>query len=171
MNAALKKAYDLEKKGLEFYIDMAVKIKNALARRTLFYLAEEEIKHMMKIDDVVAALDKEGKWPQAEVGPQFSDIEISLKAFFEKTGKAAFAENRDNAWMISKAMEFERASYEFYAELANKAGSENEKRFYAELKAQEEEHYEALENVYHYLTDTGDWFGKEESRVWNWMNL
>ncbi len=170
MNIALRKSYELERKGLEFYISSAIKSKNALVKKTLFSLAEEEIKHMMKIDEILLSLDSAGKWPGAEISPKGSDIEIAIKEFFEKTNKEILNENRDNVDLVKKAMEFERVSFELYDELSKEAESNIEKRFYEELKRQEEVHYDALENVYYYLTKTGDWFGKDESNVWNWMN-
>ena len=69
------------------------------------------------------------------------------------------------------AIRLERDSYVFYADLAKKAASDAERRFFEELMKQEEAHYEALKNVNYYLTNTGDWFGKDESKAWNWMNL
>ena len=48
MDTALHRAYELEKKGMEFYIESAIKSKNALARRTLFSLAQEESRQEKK---------------------------------------------------------------------------------------------------------------------------
>ena len=150
MNASLAKSYELEKKGLEFYISSAINSKNVLARKTLFSLAQEEIKHMIKIDEIALSIDNDGKWPDTATSFEASDIEISIKDFFDRTKKENMS-GSDNAAAIKKAMEFERKSYELYSELSKKARSDNEKRFYDELKKQEEEHYEALDNVYHYL--------------------
>lgn len=171
MNVAVKKAYELEREGLEFYIRSAIKSINALVKKTLFSLAQDEIKHMMKIDEVSLSLDANGKWPGEETGFKCSGIEIAIKEFFAKTAREIFNENRDNADVIKTAMEFERKSFELYEDLGKKAQSDSEKIFYEELKKQEEMHYDALENVYSYLTKTGDWFGRDESNVWNWMNL
>ncbi len=170
MNAALKKSYDLERKGLEFYIESAANCNNALARRTLFSLAQEEIKHMMKIDDISLAIEGNGRWPDHGADGTESDIEALIRSFFENTGKEIIGEGRDNADVIKKAMELERQSFELYTDLQKKASDGAEKSFYGELVRQEKEHYAALENVYYYLTRTGDWFEKEESNVWSWMN-
>jgi rubrerythrin len=169
MNAILNKSYDLERRGLDFYISSAVKSGNLLVKRTLFSLAQEEIQHMMKIDEISSTIDNDGKWP--DTGFKASDIEISIKDFFEKVKLAISKAGKDEADVIKEAMEFERKSYELYSDLENKGSSDNEKYFYGQLKKQEEKHYEALENVYHYLSRTGDWFEREESKAWNWMNL
>ena len=169
MNTALAKSYDLERRGLDFYISSAVKCGNPLAKRTFFSLAQEEIQHMMKIDEISSAIDKGGGWP--DTGFKASDIEISIKDFFEKAKPASSAADKDSAAVVKEAMEFERKSYELYSDLEKKGSSENEKRFYEQLKQQENKHYEALENVYYYLSKTGNWFEQEESKAWNWMNL
>lgn len=171
MNEALNKAYDLEKKGLEFYLKYAMASKNALVRRTIFSLAQAEINHIMKIDEISLAIAKGGQWPAGGTAVPSSDIEAKIKEFFGSAGKEILRKDSDNAAVLLEAMRFERDSYNFYEDLAAKAGSEAEKRFYEELKKQEESHYEALENVHYYLTATGDWFGKDEAKVWNWMNL
>ena len=171
MNAALKKSYELEKKGLEFYVSSAVKCQNALAKRTLFSLAQEEIKHMMKIDDISLAVGQGKKWRDVETRLKTSDIEMEIKTFFGKTGKEILGSDKDNSVILKKAMEFERQSYELYSELSAKSDQPEEKSFYDELKGQEKEHFAALENAYYYLTKTGDWFEKEESGVWGWMSL
>jgi len=171
MNTALKRAYELERKGLEFYITLVRKSKNVLARRTLMSLAREEIGHMMKIDEISLSLDGSGKWTGVEIAFTGSDIEIGIKGFFEQADKDALLESRDNADLIKKAMEFERKSYELYDGLSKKAPSDTEKRFYDELRKQEEAHFDALQNVFYYLTKTGDWFENDESNVWSWMNL
>ena len=171
MNAALKKAYELERKGLEFYINSAGNSNNALVKRAIFSLAKEEIAHMIKIDEISSSLDASGKWIDEETGFKSSDIEIEIKKFFEKTGKEILDKNRDNSDLVKKAMDFERKSYELYDDLSKKAGSDIERRFYDELKKQEESHFDALQNVYYYLTKTGDWFEKNESNVWSWMSL
>ena len=169
MNAALVRSYDLERRGLDFYLSSATKCRNILAKRALFSLAQEEIQHMMKIDEILSVIDKNENWPDA--GFKASDIEISIRDFFEKTKVAASAPDKDSVAVIKEAMEFEKKSYELYSDLENKGSSENEKRFYSQLRQQEGAHYEALENVYYYLSKTGDWFGQEESKAWNWMNL
>ena len=171
MNTALKKAYDLERKGLDAYIDLAAMSKNALARKTLFSLASAEIEHMMKIDDIAFSMDKKEPWASAETSFKASDIEIKIKDFFVNTKKEALDQSSDDAGIIKKAMDFERKSYELYSDLSKKAGSDAERRFYKAMMKQEELHYDALENVNYYLTRTGDWFCHEESKRWNWMNI
>lgn len=170
MNSALSRAYELEKKGLEFYIKSAIETKNALARRTLFSLAQEEIKHMMKVDEISFALGNTDKRPDtAALGSE--SIEKSIKEFFDNTGKENIEKDKEATHIIEEAMEFEKKSYELYSELSKKASPGTEREFYIELMNQEREHCDALDNVYYYLMDTGDWFEKEESRSWNWMNM
>ena len=169
MNSVLAKSYDLERRGLDFYISSAVKCVNTVAKRTLFSLAQEEIGHMIKIDEILSAINKNGEWPAP--GFKSSDIEISIRDFFDKAKPIVAKADKDSAAIVKEAMEFERKSYELYSDLEKKGSSENEKRFYGQLRQQEEKHYEALENVFYYLSKTGDWFEQEESKAWNWMNL
>jgi rubrerythrin len=171
MNASLKKAYELEVKGLEFYVSKAAVVVNPLARRTLLSLAQAEISHMLKIDEISAEIDKTGKWPAQDTAIKFSDIEMSVKEYFQKAGKTVIDADKGGSDIIKEAMEFERISHDLYSSLNERATMEPEKRLYAALRDQETEHFAALENVYYYLTSSGDWFAREESKAWNWMNL
>lgn len=171
MNTALARAYELEKKGLTFYINSLNDSENLLVRRTIYSLAKDEISHMIKIDDISLSLDASKKWTKEDAGFNGSDIEIAIKKYFDRTDKTLFEQNKDNVAVIKSAIEFERQSYEFYDDLSKKVASDKEKRFYDELKKQEEGHFDALQNVYYYLTKTGDWFENDESNVWSWMNL
>lgn len=171
MNPSLRGSYDIERKGIEFYIDAAVPCTNPVARRTLFSLAIEEVRHMMKIDEIALELDRSGAWPAQDEAGAPSALESSVREIFEQaTTELLEKDDRDNAKVIKRAMEFERKTYDIYADLRKGATDAHEQEFFARMMAQEEAHYEALENVYHYLDHTGDWFEREESKAWGWMN-
>jgi rubrerythrin len=67
-------------------------------------------------------------------------------------------------------MDMEWYSYKMYEKLWKEAVDGPEKDFFKQLMAEETKHYEALSNVYAYMTNNGDWLERSESETWNWMN-
>ncbi len=68
-------------------------------------------------------------------------------------------------------MEMEKKGIKAYNDFLNQTDNEAEKKFFVRLIEEEKKHLEALENVYSYITATGDWLKDEESKTWNWMNI
>ena len=92
-----------------------------------------------------------------------------IKEFFKATDKESLRKDLGNVDAMKVALEIERKSYDLYAELIKDAGNASEREFLAALKSEEQQHMDALDNVYYYLTDPEMWFASDESRVWNWM--
>jgi len=108
-------------------------------------------------------------WPEIPER-KMSEIEEEMKKIFERLDQKAREEGLDNLKGYRLAIEFEKKGYEMYTRFSETAGSEREKRFFAALAEEEEKHLEALDNVYHFLTESEDWLTVEESKVWNWMS-
>lgn len=157
-----KKAISFEKKGVSMYLHAADQTNNPLARRLFYSLAIEEIEHITWIEDQL---------PQ--VSPESSEgvIEEKVKAVFASLREKEIRKDSDNVAALEKAMEMEKQGRDLYQSLRDEATTEDEKDFFRRLVVEEEKHLTSLENVYHYLTDSSDWFHSTESQTWNWMNL
>ena len=68
------------------------------------------------------------------------------------------------------AMHLEPDSIDLYASFAAESTDVSETTFFQGLEKEEVNHLTALQNVYHYLQHTSDWFESTESETWNWMN-
>jgi rubrerythrin len=167
VKADLQAAISLEEKGHIFYKEAASKAGNPLTKKLFSVLAEQELEHKKRIQEIF-----EGIKQNAEVGSIESNImEDSIKEIFKTFSK----EVREN-WTLDitdaykHAMEFERESAEMYKNLSENSTEKWESDFFLSLEKEENDHFTAIENVYNYLEHSSDWFESEESKTWNWMN-
>lgn len=161
MENMINYAKEIEKEGANFYIELALKADHLLTKKLLYTLSKQEIEHLEAIEEFLTLGKYEIKYE--------SKIEDEMKKFFSDIKEKSKIETQLNGYEV--ALELEKKSYLLYEKFYNSAKNEQEKKLYEFLMNQERQHIEAIVNVYSYLSETGDWFQKEESRIWNWMNL
>lgn len=167
---SLEFALDFEIKGTKMYLDFAVKTKNLLGKQLFYSLAGQEIEHAKRVDEMYEQL--KNNTSAAVLLPQsLPPVEQALKEFFLKAKKINLKKNTDNIQGYELAMEMERKGYKAYKGFYNNADNESEKKFFQQLMKEENGHLVSLQNVYFYLTKSGDWMQEDESKVWSWMNL
>lgn len=166
---SLKEALEFERKGSEFYIKLGVETEQVLAKNLFFSLAKQEIDHIIRIEEIFGSIQRSSSWPQV-FSKETNEIEGAIRRVFERLDRAARDEKLDNVKGYELAIDFERRGYEMYKNLSAKAADDNEKRFFAALAEEESKHLEALDNVYHFLTESDDWLATDESKAWNWMS-
>ncbi|KYO65847.1 ferritin-like domain-containing protein [Thermovenabulum gondwanense] len=167
MNEIYKKAIEFERKGFEFYKEIAEKMNQPLAKRLFESLAEQEKEHIHFIEDIY----EKGNF---EIGiaelKQINKMEEDIKKVFFEIDKEKRKAPLDHIEGYKLAMELEKKGYEMYKDFAkNSIGKEKE--FFETLMEQEKQHFESLNNVYRYLSESEIWYSEEESKVWNWMNM
>ena len=168
----LSVALDYENEGLDFYSKAATRSTNALSRRLFRTLAGQEIEHAKRIEDIYNLLEQGKRLPTREKLKRIGghvELEKDIKEFFKTTDKASLRDDIGNVEAMKVALEIEKKSYDLYSELLEEARNASEREFLSALKKEEQEHMDALDNVYYYLTDPEMWFSSDESRVWNWM--
>ncbi|MCB4791641.1 MAG: ferritin family protein [Elusimicrobia bacterium] len=166
----LKFAHEFELKGLNFYLRYAFKTKNMLAKELFYNLAKKEIEHAQKIDGLYAEAQKISSTKiDLRMGP--SDIEKDLKDFFKNQVKKELKKGALDIAGYKTALNMEKKSIDIYIKMKEQAETPAKKKFFELLANEEEDHYNALDNVLRYLTGTGDWLQEDESKTWNWMNI
>lgn len=166
---SLEFALDFEIKGTKLYLDLAVKTKNMLGKQLFYSLAGQEIEHAKRIDEIYGEL-KTNKTTEPVLPQILPSMEQVLKEFFSKAKNTNLKKDADNIPGYELAMEMEKKGYKAYKDFYNNAENESEKKFFQQLMKEENEHLISLQNVYFYLTKSGDWLQEDESKVWSWMN-
>ncbi len=165
---AVNGAINFERKGVSFYMELAAQTENRLGRRLFYTLAKEEVEHILIIDDIRRRLDRGEK----------ADQELDLKTTIEEQMKEYFGafnpeqmqeKSMSNLDGYEMAMEIENRGYEMYDRFLQEATEERAQEFFKKMKEEEKRHFEALQNVYYYLTNRDHWHSESESAVWNWM--
>jgi rubrerythrin len=169
MPQALRAALKLETKGSAFYLKMSARTGNLLAKRLFDQLALQEVEHIGRINEVYAALSRGQSWPKVTPGRALR-LEAEMRRIFPRLAGGRVREKLDNVSGMKVALDMEWYSYKMYQKLSASAPEGPEKQFFGLIMKEESKHYEALSNVYAYLTDNGDWLERSESGTWNWMN-
>jgi len=157
-------ALAFERKGASVYEDLSRRSEQPLAKELFGMLAEDERKHERYFQRLA-----EGQGLPTETVQASSGLEARVKEAFGRLG-ANTRHATGKAEGLQAALQLERDSYNFYRKNAPSAPDAKTALFYQALMAQELEHFEALDNILHYLSATGDWLMEDESQRWNWMS-
>ncbi len=163
----LEAAIKLEEDGRKFYLKTSKEAKNVLASRLLASLADEELKHIERITELHDGLKEDKRWADFKK-PISKGAKAKMRLVFKPlsaTEKVHLKRDPSNLEAIRLAMKKEKLSYNFYNEQAKAIDVPIAKKFYNGLKAEEEHHYDLLEEAYALLSDTASWFVKQEGRV------
>jgi len=173
MGNALVVALQMEEEGRRFYLRSAEKAKDPQSKKWFNALAEDENRHIRIVREIAGALNNTGKWPDLPADVN-ADMVQRLGRFFLHPGENVVAALKGDIGLkqtLEMGMSNETKSFEFYRELAGGTKNMMEKDFYRALMAEENNHFEILQNINEFLFKTGDWFSDEEGKTWNWMNI
>jgi len=163
----LEAAIKMEKDGRDFYLKSSKSAKNAVAKRLLASLADEELKHIDRIKEIHEGLKEDKDW--ADFGKVISKAaKAKLRLVFRPLSgaeKKRLKADPSNLEALKISMKKERDSYDYYDRQSKDAGARIAKVFYDRLKKEEERHYELLEEAYSLLSDPASWFVAKEGRV------
>lgn len=167
--ALLGEAMEIEQKGCKFYTEAAQRAADPSTKDILLNLAKDEEYHEAVLIAQRNALKSVGTWA----------IEEAKKAAAESKKRprpSIIPEDRKKAAAIKKAtasdleaiqvgIQTERASYAFYSKAADEVDVEAVKDLYRSLAAWERRHFDALQEMYDFLSDPESWYLKEEKPI------
>ena len=157
---SLNKALEMEEKGYKFYKDISQKSKNELTKKAFDFLAKNEMLHIESIKNFYKTMKEKGEFPEIivseDVPKREEDFKIFFKDIFELNKKVAPDDNDEKAYEF--AMEFENDGYDFYKSMLDNTKDERLIKLLEFLLKEEKAHYEQIENLYSYITDSENWF-------------
>lgn len=163
----LQAAIKMEEDGRRFYLKSGKTAKNAVAKKLLVSLADQELIHIERIKEVSDGLKGDMDWN--DFGKSISkDAKKKLVLVFRALSSAEkkkLKADPSSVEAIEIAMEKETKSYDYYDRQSKETDIRIAKVFYDRLKKEEEHHYELLEEAYSLLSDSASWFVKQEGRV------
>lgn len=162
-DASLKLALEIEEEGYQYYSEQAKKVQNPLSKTLLQTLAQQELQHKDMIEKL-----HQGTLPESNLSEDFVEETVrNVFTSFSEQEREGWTE--DNLDVYEHAMDLEKSAFELYQDLAQKADSESERKFFEALMKQEEKHLESLINVHYYLSSPENWLHGNEADQWNWM--
>jgi len=153
-------ALQLERDGRAFYLEVAGKSTNELARKMFASLADDELDHIDWINELAPGVDK------AETANR--QLYGRLRSIFADVPEATlrrFAESEDDVRPIHLAIDIEKESVAAYEKWAQESAEADLRALCDTLAGIERFHVQVLSNTLEYFEHTPDWFMQEEQ--WN----
>jgi len=148
----------LEEEGKAFFEEAARKAESQQVRQTFEFLANEETRHIDKIDRVYRSLELSDGKDVPEI--EDSDAEGKLAAFNNRLAqlKDELVPSVSDVEAYRFALKFENGAEDFYEEKMNEAADIRIKRFYKWLIDEEAMHARLLRSCLNFAEDPTEWF-------------
>lgn len=120
VNEVVGIAVEIEKRGESFYREMADKARNDMVKRTLTFLAGEEVKHQKYFSDLLSNLDPirlPAGSEESEYWAYVNDLIDSHFLFDEALNKRMMSSVSSDQEALHLAMGFEKESILFFTEM------------------------------------------------------
>jgi len=153
---AIETAVKMETDAMKFYREALDKTSNPVAQKIFEDFIKAELRHLRMLNTILAGIDKKEKlvYPEEDTKTVFSELKDKMLERVKATSNEVEA--------IKIALDFEREGYHFYTNYSNEATSEEEKKLFKRLAAEEKKHYNFLEITNRFMEETGDWFKWDE---------
>jgi len=160
----LLSALKMEEKGYKFYKVQSVQAKSKIAKDMFLFLAGNELSHIESIKKFNENI-KTGKTTAeldilVEKQNRIEKLDIFSKSIDELNDKISPGDTDKEACEF--AMEFEKNGYDYYEGMLAITKDTQAMQFLEFLLDEEKKHYEIIERMYNYLTDSANWFMYEE---------
>ena len=158
---ALEVALNNERTEREFYLRNAKRTKNSLGKAMFEQIADEELEHQQRLQELHERWERNEKWPETfPLRVKDTLVKNILKDSVQKTDETP--ERDDDLKAIKTAIDFEAKGASHYARLRDDVSDPKEKQFFDLLAKIKHEHYLSLEDTEEYLTDRASWYVKRE---------
>lgn len=156
-------ALKLEREGRQFFIDASKSTTSDLARKTFRFLAEEEGRHIRKIEEFKASLDKSQGGDLLDVGESDADAKFEQFISLLEEVKDEFRPTESDVEAYRMALRFENGAEDFYQEMFDKADNPLVKKFYRWLIVEESMHSRVINSCLKFLENPSEWFRRRKS--------
>jgi rubrerythrin len=161
---ALKDAVQMEIDGQKFYEKAALAAANPGTKEIFDYLAESEKYHIVKIQEIYQALEKDKSLNESLCA--FVQPYQRPNVFSEILARAPMGQSDANDMeAINRGIEMEEKSIDYYVKLAKESKDPFERRFLLSLVNEERGHYLFLVDYRNFLTDPADWYHITERQM------
>lgn len=164
LSETLKKALQMEERGYDFYKKLSEESKNNVTKKTFAFLAEKELLHIESIQNFYNTLNKTGELPSIDIEDKLDQREKDFTIFSKKISELneKIKPDDDDVKACEFAMQLENDSYSYYENMLKEANQKALTALLRFLMKEETRHYEEIENLHTYLTDSHNWFMYEE---------
>ncbi len=162
---ALEVALKNEEREREFYLLHEKRTSNSIGKAMFREIADDELDHHRRLQDLYKAWDKEGRWPETvPLEVKRTKVKDVLKNMVSKAARMPPGDD-DDLKAVRTAIEFENRGVEYYSMLRDNVTDPVEKKFFDLLASMEREHYLSLKDTEEFLTDPASWYRIKEKHT------
>ncbi len=150
---ALQQARKMEMDGIDFYNKLAEQCASEAGKAMFTSFSDDEKRHLRIIKEVAEGMGVNAAdlpMPRDTIRTIFADAAAKVDDYANAT--------QDEKDAIQVAMGMETKSFQLYTESAAQADDASVKELFERLAAQEDQHYEMLQNTLEYLNNNEAWF-------------
>jgi len=160
--SALEAALQNEMNEREFYLTHAGRTRNPVGRAMFERIADDELEHYQRLNELHEVWLKKGKWPETiPLTVKNAGMKSLLSGLIRQVEGNPEAD-ADDLDAIGIAAAFESRGHEKYLDLSRSVSDPKEKAFFELLAGMEREHYLSLKDMEEYLRDPASWFTRQE---------
>jgi len=137
----IRAAMEVEKRGRAFYAAMATRAKDAVLRTLFARLAQDEVEHLRRLEDLLSAYSAGAFWDDEETALPYLQ-RFHSREFFpnEEQLQAALADPAPDLAALNLAISAEEAFADFFQAAAERARSEEGREAFHWLAREEQSH-------------------------------
>lgn len=150
---ALQQARKMEMDGIDFYNKLAEQCASEAGKAMFTSFSGDEKRHLRIIKEIAEGMGvttNDLPMPRETIRTIFADAATRTDDYARAT--------QDEKDAIQVAMGMETKSFQLYTDSAAEADDASMKELFERLAAQENQHYEMLENTLEYLNSNEAWF-------------
>jgi rubrerythrin len=156
----LRVALQMESEGRQLFLEAARRASGRHARQTFEFLAAEEERHIGRIRDFYASIERRGKpdesyRPDPAPGKRLDEFEAGLTRLLHE-----LKPTQSDVEAFRFAIRFENGAEDFYRRQIETTENEHVCNFYRWLVAEEEIHAQVLASCLEFAEDPAAWFKK-----------
>lgn len=156
---AVEIAIKMETDAIDFYARAAAKTSHPVGKKMFMSVMEDEKRHLEMLSNIFRGLDIDMR----DVSP-IKNMKTVFESMKDEMMKRVEA-TTDELEAFGIAMRMEKEGVEFYKKNASGAKTKKEKDLFERLVKEEEQHYTIFANTHFFLSDTGNWFMREEHSI------
>lgn len=147
----------------KFYLDNASRTKNPLGKAMFVQIADDELEHYERLQEIHKIWSEKGKWPEVLTvsKTKVRGVIRALKGKGPESPASAPADS-DDLKAVQTAIEFEANGAAFYAAMRDRCTDPKERDFFNLLADIEHEHYVSLLDAEEFLRDPEGWYRRTE---------
>ncbi len=161
LEEALKTALEYENRIRDFYRNAAGEVQAQEGRNLFQQLADDEQRHVDYLENRLAEWQRQGTITVEDLKSALPAAERIIRGLAPVAQEVAREDRNDEKQMLSKALNIELATSEFYRQLTETLPNESAAMFARFLKI-EDDHIALVQAELDYLSHTGYWFDTKE---------